>query len=80
MDAIVRRYRPDHNADGFGVGSRVLPILGSGNDVTLRTGEHLTLTPRYPTANRQGATPVVTLSGRRRPTTVPVSRWREFRR
>ena len=43
--------------------NQVLPILWSGNDLTLWPGESQTLTARYQRSALQGATPVVSLSG-----------------
>ena len=61
LRADVRRG----NADGSEQAgdNQVLPIVWSGNDITLWPGESETLTATYNASQLQGATPVVSLSG-----------------
>jgi len=61
LRADVRRG----NADGSEQtgDNQVLPIVWSGNDITLWPGESEKLTATYSASDLQGATPVVSLSG-----------------
>jgi exo-1,4-beta-D-glucosaminidase len=61
LRADVRRG----NADGSEQAgdNQVLPIVWSGNDITLWPGESETLTATYDASQLQGAMPVVSLDG-----------------
>ncbi len=61
LRADVRRGNPDGSEQAGD--NQVLPIVWSGNDITLWPGESETLTATYNASQLQGATPVVSLYG-----------------